>query len=70
LKQAEVIDVPLRREYRTGDPAAEIVAGAREHKADPIVMGSRGLGRIGGLVLGSVSEKVLHGAHGPVLIVR
>lgn len=33
-------------------------------------MSSRGLGQIGGLILGSVSEHVLHGAHIPVLIVR
>lgn len=64
------VDIAVRRDYRTGDPAAEIVGAAREHKADLIVMGSRGLGQIGGLVLGSVSERVLHLAHGPVLIVR
>jgi nucleotide-binding universal stress UspA family protein len=63
-------DIEVRRDYRTGAPAAEIVGAAREHKADLIVMGSRGLGQIGGLVLGSVSERVLHLAHGPVLIVR
>ncbi len=63
-------DTEVRRDYRTGAPAAEIVGAAREHKADLIVMGSRGLGQIGGLVLGSVSERVLHLAHGPVLIVR
>ena len=41
-----------------------------EHNADLIIMGSRGLGQVGGLILGSVSERVLHGAYGPVLIVR
>jgi len=47
-----------------------ILDKAREYKADLIVMGSRGLGQIGGLILGSVSERVLHGARVPVLIVR
>jgi nucleotide-binding universal stress UspA family protein len=60
----------VTRVYRRGDPAGEIIKAAQELKADLIVMGSRGLGQIGGLILGSVSERVLHGAHGPVLIVR
>ena len=64
------VDARISRVYRRGDPAGEIIKAAREHKADLIVMGSRGLGQIGGLILGSVSERVLHGAHGPVLIVR
>jgi nucleotide-binding universal stress UspA family protein len=64
------IDVQVSRVYREGDPAGEIVKAANEHKADIIVMGSRGHGQIGGLILGSVSERVLHAARGPVLIVR
>lgn len=63
-------DAPVRRDYRPGDPAAGIVRAAQEYKADLIIMGSRGLGQIGGLVLGSVSERVLHAARRPVLIVR
>lgn len=63
-------DVAVTRLYRRGDPAGEIIKAAKELKADLIIMGSRGLGQIGGLILGSVSERVLHGAHGPVLIVR
>lgn len=34
------------------------------------IVGSRGLGLIGGLILGSVGERVLHGANRPVLVVR
>jgi nucleotide-binding universal stress UspA family protein len=64
------VDVPITTQYRRGDPSHEILAAAAEVKANLIVMGSRGLGQIGGLILGSVSERVLHGAHIPVLIVR
>lgn len=64
------LDVPVKRQYRRGEPSHEILAAAAEAKADVIVMGSRGLGQIGGLILGSVSEHVLHGANIPVLIVR
>lgn len=43
---------------REGQPARRIVEYAKEHEIDLIVMGSRGLGDIGGLLLGSVSHKV------------
>ncbi len=53
-----------------GDPATEIVNVAKEITADMIVMGSRGLGRIQGLLMGSVSNRVTNLAHCPVLVVR
>ena len=43
-----------------GDPAREIVDRARAIGADMIVMGSRGLSDLSGLVMGSVSHKVTH----------
>lgn len=55
----------------TGDPATEITAAAENLDADLIVMGSRGLSDLPGLVLGSVSHRVLHAADGrAVLTVR
>ena len=63
-------DVPVSRWYRAGDPATEIINAAKTGHADAIVMGTRGLGQIGGLILGSVSERVLHGASVPVIVVR
>jgi len=52
-------------------PAAEaILRVAEAEKFDLIVMGSRGLGQLQGLLLGSVSDRVLHHAKTPVLIVR
>ncbi|MEE4162744.1 MAG: universal stress protein [Woeseiaceae bacterium] len=49
-------------ELRGGDPAAEIVAAAEENEVDCIIIGSRGLGDFGGMLLGSVSHKVNHTA--------
>lgn len=43
-----------------GSPAHEIVHYAENQDADCIVMGRRGLGDVGGLLLGSVSRKVGH----------
>lgn len=45
-------------EVVAGDPAGRIVEAARRLEADMLVMGSRGLGDLKGLVLGSVSHKV------------
>ena len=50
-----------------GQPAREIVAFAERIHADAIVMGSRGLGDVGGFLLGSVSHKV--GSLSPVTCV-
>lgn len=53
-----------------GSPAESIIEVANTRKSDVIVMGSRGLGRLAGLVLGSTSQKVVAHAPCPVLIVR
>jgi nucleotide-binding universal stress UspA family protein len=53
-----------------GDPATEIVDAARAAGADLIVIGRRGLGGIGGALLGSVSLKVNHLADCPCLTVK
>src|ERR1044071_7422652 len=53
-----------------GHAADKIVEIAEQEKVDLIVMGSRGLGTFTRLVLGSVSDGVIHHAHCPVLIVR
>jgi nucleotide-binding universal stress UspA family protein len=53
-----------------GDAASEILEYARDNEIDLIVAGSRGLGRVRGWLLGSVSRKLLHYANCSVLIVR
>jgi nucleotide-binding universal stress UspA family protein len=54
-----------------GDPPNVILAAAEEGGAPSlIVVGSRGLGAMKRLVLGSVSAAVLRAARGPVLIVK
>jgi nucleotide-binding universal stress UspA family protein len=58
------------RHALTGHAAKQIVEAAKEKGSDLIVMGSRGLSDIGGLLLGSVTHKVMQLAHIPVLVVR
>lgn len=62
---AEVFTDPVE-----GDAAESIIDVARTHQNDLIVMGSRGLGRLAGMLLGSTSQKVVAHAPCPVLIVR
>ena len=51
-----------------GPPARAIVAAADARDADEIIIGSRGFGRLRG-VLGSVSHAVLHEADRPVVVI-
>jgi nucleotide-binding universal stress UspA family protein len=74
LRKAEeaIGDIPskVHTELIAGDPAESIIGVATTRRNDLIVMGSRGLGRLAGLVLGSTSQKVVSHAPCPVLIVR
>lgn len=54
----------------SGDPGLQISKYAEENQFDCILLGSRGLSVVKGIVLGSVSHKILHTAHCPVLIYR
>jgi nucleotide-binding universal stress UspA family protein len=53
-----------------GDAAHCILDAAKQDGADLIVMGTRGLGHIRGLLMGSVSHKVAQLAPCPVLLVK
>jgi nucleotide-binding universal stress UspA family protein len=56
-------------ELELGGPAHAIAAIADETGADLIVAGRRGHSRIRGLLLGSVTQRLLQVAHQPVLVV-
>ena len=52
-----------------GDPADTILKIAKRLQCDELVMGTRGLGSLKGLLLGSVTTKVLHLARMPVTVI-
>ena len=62
--------VTLHEDLLEGPEAEAILAAASSQKADLVVMGTRGLGTIEGMLAGSVSRKVSQHAHCPVLLVR
>lgn len=66
----EPLGCAIERHVEEGEPAERINALARAISCDLVVMGARGLGRVGALVLGSVSDAVLRGAIVPVTMVH
>ncbi|MFD1546053.1 universal stress protein [Nonomuraea guangzhouensis] len=61
-------EVEVTTELRAGNVIDDLIDESAS--ADSVVVGSRGLGGFGGMVLGSVSAAVAGHAHGPVVIVR
>jgi nucleotide-binding universal stress UspA family protein len=53
-----------------GNPAGVILRRLEGGDYDLVVLGSRGRGPAGSLLLGSVSQRVLHGSPVPVLVYR
>ena len=54
----------------TGSPAVVILDFAENNNIDLIVMGSRGLGVVKGVLLGSVSQYIVEQAKCPVMVVK
>lgn len=62
--------VAIQTRIADAPPAQAVVEIAREEGADILVIGSRGLGRLQGMLLGSVSQKVVQEAPCAVLVVK
>jgi nucleotide-binding universal stress UspA family protein len=62
--------VPAGTTIGSGDATDDILQTAKLNDADLIVMGRRGLGSLASLFLGSVSQKVSHGATCSLLTVH
>lgn len=55
---------------RFGDPAEEIIAYARAHRVDLIMMATHGRTGLSQVIFGSVADRVLASGVAPVLLVR
>lgn len=62
--------IPYKTHYAVGEVAQTIFRFVENCGCDQIVMGTRGMGSLHGLLLGSTSTKVLHLAHVPVTLVK
>ena len=70
VSHLERAGLKARAEIRAGDPARELVDAAAEHRADLIVVGSRGRSGLARVLLGSIARNVVTSAHCSVLVVR
>ncbi len=70
VKEVGGLPCEIHTELIEGSTAEAIIKVAATRESDVIVMGSRGLGTLAGLLLGSTSQKVVSHAPCPVLIVR
>lgn len=61
---------PVHYVTKSGEPAAIIVECAKQQGYDTIIIGSRGMGRMAKLLIGSVSGKVVSHAPCSVMVVR
>lgn len=70
LQHIRIAGIAVEERIMEEPAGAAITDIARIEKCDLIVMGSRGLTNLAGLIIGSVTNRVLHTAPCSVLVVR
>ena len=70
LQKLADTSVDVRGKLQEGPEADSILKIAKSCQADLIVMGTRGFGTLKGLLVGSVSRKVIHHSSCPVVVVH
>ena len=66
---ARAQEIPCDAVVREGQAAQQIIAAARQFKADRILLGTRSRSKVSKLLLGSVAEQVLRSVNLPVITV-
>lgn len=70
---AQAVDLPpvqVDRQILRGTPAEAVTHAAQASDVGMVVVGSRGRGAVARMLLGSVSDRLVHVCQKPVLIVR
>ena len=70
LKDCGAVSGTIVKEILEGPPAEAILSVMEARQIDLIIMGTRGLGKIASIILGSQSYKVISQATCPVLLIR
>lgn len=71
MEQASAAGLKVSESVRAyGVISNEIVRIAKDRQVDQIVMGTRGMGAMGNLFIGSVAQAVIHQSSVPVLLVK
>ncbi|MDR4490216.1 MAG: universal stress protein [Candidatus Nitrosocosmicus sp.] len=67
---AERESIKIKTKLIFGEPGQEIVKFSTKEEFDVIVIGNRGMGHLKEMIIGSVSDTVIHDAKCPVLLVK
>lgn len=70
VNQLEAAGIACETHTAVGEVTSELVAAVARHGCDTVVMGTRGMGTLGNLVMGSVATRVVHDSPVPVLLVK
>ena len=70
IGKSEDASIAFKTLVRAGQTAKAIAQVAREEDVKHIVMGTRGLGGVQGLLLGSVATQVIHLAEVPITLIK
>jgi nucleotide-binding universal stress UspA family protein len=70
VNKARDAGIQAASDYLTGEPGRQICAFAKEWGADLILIGRRGRSGLSELLLGSVSNYVIHHAHCAVMVIQ
>jgi nucleotide-binding universal stress UspA family protein len=68
--EAQQLGISLQLDVRSGKAFTEILAAAKAHHADLLVIGSRNDSRIGRAMIGGVAQKVIGLSDKPVLVLN
>lgn len=66
----EAASISYQTHEVVGDVVTEVVAAVKRLGCNTVVMGTRGMGSLGNLVMGSVATRVVHDVPVPVLLVK
>ena len=70
LERLQAAHISVTPHIGVGDAATVIGEYAKDQSAQEIIMGSHGRGAVAGALMGSVAQKVVHGAAVPVVIIK
>jgi nucleotide-binding universal stress UspA family protein len=69
-EEFDAVNVPFEAHIALGGVAEEVAKAVAVHGCDTVIMGTRGMGAMSNLLMGSVATRVVHAVPVPVLLVK
>lgn len=70
VKRLTAAGINFESHVDLGNVAEQVKAAVTQLGCDTVVMGTRGLGSFGGLLLGSVANRIVHEVSVPVILIK